>query len=239
MDVTSESLTTTQPSTFSRVGLMAGIRSSLPLMVGTFAYGLVFGVLARQTGLSLLEAVLMSALVNAGSSQFVALDMWHGSLSVLAITFTTLVVNLRHLLMGAAFAPWLRDLPQRLLYPTLFFMGDENWALTVREREQGGRDGGFLLGSGLAFYVAWTSSAAVGYLAAATIPDPASWGLDFAFTATFITLVVGLWKGRSTLLPWLAAAIVALIAERMFGGKWYILLGGLAGSLIGALRDDN
>lgn len=228
-----------EPAIFSWGGIVKGIGNSVPLLVGVFAYGLVFGVLARQTRLSFVEAVLMSALVNAGSSQFVALDMWHGAFAAPAIIFTTLVVNLRHLLMGAALAPWLRQVHARLLYPALFTLGDESWALTVREQEANGRDRGFLLGSGIAMYTTWVSATAVGYLAAANIPDPDRWGLDFAFTATFITLVVGMWKGRATLLPWLVAGIVALLAERLLGGKWYILLGGLAGSLTGALRDDD
>ena len=238
--VTSQPVTKSHESAiFSQGGLLAGIRSSLPLLVGVFAYGLVFGVLARQAGLSLPEAILMSALVNAGSSQFIALDMWHGAFAPFTIIFTTLIVNLRHLLMGASLAPWLRNLPARLVYPSLFLLGDENWALTVRERESGGADRAFLLGSGLAFYAAWVSSGCIGFLAAASIPDPEQWGLDFAFTATFITLVVGMWRGRATLVPWLVAGAVALVAERTLGGKWYILLGGLAGSIVGALRNDD
>ena len=222
---------------FSSSGLLAGARRSMPLAVSVFAYGLVFGMLARQAGLSALEALLMSGMVNAGSSQFVALGLWHTPVPIGTIVFMTLVVNLRHILMGATLRPWFAQLPAPVTYASLFFMGDENWALTVREFDAGERDAAFLLGSGLPLFVAWTSSALVGALLATSLPDPALWGLDFAFAATFIALLVSMWKGRASLLPWCVGALVALASARWLGGQWHIVLGGLAGSLTGAWRD--
>ena len=100
--------------TFTRAGALAGARRTVPLGVSAFAVGAVFGVLARQAGLGLPEALLMSALVFAGSAQFVALGLWATPLPVLAIVLTTLVVNLRHVLMGAALRSWLARLPAPL-----------------------------------------------------------------------------------------------------------------------------
>src|SRR5262245_12850207 len=168
---------------FTFAGVRAGAQRFAPLAVSVFAYGMVFGMLARQTGLSLTASAAMSLLVAAGSSQFVAIGMWHAPLPVVSIVLTTLVVNLRHVLMGAAIRPYLAALPRRLKYAILFLMGDESWALTMREFEQGGSDSGFLLGSGALSLAAWVSSTVVGYLVASTMPDPARFGLDFAFTA--------------------------------------------------------
>jgi len=83
-------------------GVRAGSRRSLPIALSVFTYGVSFGVLARQAGLSLVESCLMSSLVFAGASQFVALSLWHSPLLIATIIFTTLVVNLRHILMSAA-----------------------------------------------------------------------------------------------------------------------------------------
>ena len=74
----------------------------------------------------------------------------------------------------------------------------------------------------------------MGGLLGNTIQDPSQWGLDFAFTAVFIALLVGLWTGKKDLIPWIVAGVVAVVASQILPGKWYILLGGLAGSLIGA-----
>lgn len=221
--------------TFTARGLLVGVRRSAPLAVSVFAYGTVFGVLARQAGLSLVEALLMSGLVYAGSAQFVALELWVMPLPVLGLVLTTLVVNLRHLLMGAALRPWFSRLPAIKAYPSLFLLGDENWALAMGEYERGQRDGAFLLGSGLTLYCAWLSATGLGYLAGAVVQDPTRWGLDFAFTAVFTALLVGLYKGRRDLVPWAVAAGVAVVAEQFLPGKWYILLGGIAGSVVGAV----
>lgn len=139
---------------FTRLGFLAGAREIVPLTVGVLAYGLVFGALARQAGLSFTESLLMSGLVNAGSSQFVALALWQIPLPVATIIFTTFVVNLRYMLMGATLRRWFSHLSVLRLYGPLFFMGDENWALTVRAFETGRHDAAFLLGSGLPLFSA-------------------------------------------------------------------------------------
>lgn len=229
----------TPPAIFSTAGALAGARRSIPLALSTLAVGLVFGVAARRAGLSALEALLMSGLVSAGTSQFVALGLWAAPLPVVPIIFTTLVINLRHVLMGAALRPWLRALPSPLLYLSAFFMDDESWALTMREAAQGRPDRAFLLGAGVTMFAGWLGATVVGYQLGAVLP--ASWrvGLDFVFLAAFVALLAGLWKGRSDLLPWAVAAGVALLAARWLPGTWYILLGGLSGSLVGAVRHEH
>ena len=221
---------------FTAAGLLLGARRSLPLVLSVGAYGAVFGVLARQAGLSLPEASLMSAAVFAGTAQFLAIGLWATPVSIVAVVAATLVVNLRLLMMGAALRPWLATLGPLRTYGSLFFLTDESWALTLREFEAGGRDTAFLLGSGLAIFVAWNGATVAGYTAGAALGDPARWGLDFAATAVFAALLAGRWTGRADLLPWATAAVVAVIVERIVPGAWYILAGGLAGSLVGAAR---
>lgn len=224
--------------TFTGIGIAEGARQTVPIAIAVFAYGLIFGVLARQAHLSAVEALLMSGLVFAGSSQLVALGLWVMPLPVATIIITTLIVNLRLLLMGAALRPWLARIPPLAAYGSVFFMADENWALTMGQFGRGGRNGAFLLGSGLTLFAAWLGATLAGSILGNVIGSPARWGLDFAFTAVFITLVVGLWKGKSDLLPWAVAALVAVVGEHYLHGKWYILLGGIVGSLVGALRHD-
>ncbi len=224
---------------FTASGAIKGARQSLPLVFGVFSNGAVFGMLARQAGLSLGEASLMSGLVYAGASQFMALGLWIAPLPVITIVLTTLVVNLRHILMGAALRPWFSGLSPLKSYGAVFFMGDESWAMAMREFAAGGRNGAFMLGSGVAQFIAWLSSTVMGYALGAVIEDPARWGLDFIFIATFTALLVGMWKSKSDLLSWGVAATVALAAAHWLPGKWYILLGGIAGSLAGAFGDNH
>lgn len=215
----------------------AGAGACIPVAISVAAYGLVWGMLARGAGLSPLEVVMMSGLVFAGAAQFVALDLWTttpGALPVGALVLAALIVNLRYLLLTATLRP---------LYPpgkvgrgalSMFLVSDENWAMTVAAMARGGGSVAFLMGGGALAYVSWLSTNLLGYSLGSAIADPRQWGLDFAFTATFIALLLGMWKGRSDLVPWLVAAAVAILTSRFVDGSWHILAGGLAGSLAGA-----
>ena len=223
--------------TFTFAGALEGAKRCLPIEVAGFAIGLVFGVLAGQAGLSAAETVLMSALIFSGATQFVVLGLWATPLPVAAIVLTTLVVNLRYVLMSATLAPWFSGLSRLKAYGSIFFLADENWALAMGEHAKGRRDAAFLIGGGLAMFASWTVSSLVGRTVGGALDDPARWGLDFAFTAVFLALLAGLWRGRkSDLLPWVVAAAVAVAANLVLPGQWYVLLGGLAGSLAGAAR---
>lgn len=221
---------------FTLGGALAGARKCVPIAVSGFAIGLVFGTLAGQAGLSAVEATLMSALVFSGAAQFVVLGVWDAPPPVAAITVATFVIGLRHLLMGAALAPYFSKLPRSKAFGSVFFMADENWALTMSEFDARRRDGAFLIGGGLVMFASWTGSTFLGGTLGGALEDPARWGLDFAFTAVFLALIAGMWKGRSDLLPWTVAAVVAVAAHHWLPGQWYILLGGLAGSLAGVSR---
>ncbi len=224
--------------TFTLSGALRGARRTIPVAISAFAVGIVIGVLARQAKLSVGDALLMSGLVFAGASQFVALSLWTAMpLPVITIILTTFIVNMRHLLMGASLRPWFSQLPAWKAYISVFFMVDESWALAMSDFATGGRDAAFLLGSGLILFVAWVGSTVIGRTIGAWIQNPAQWGLDFAFTAVFLALLAGMWKGKSNLLPWAVAAAVAVAAAHWLPGKWYILLGGIAGSIAGAIAD--
>ena len=228
--------------TFTRRGIGEGFMKSVPVGIGVFAYGLVFGMLAVQAGMSPVQAQLMSLVVFAGASQLMALEFWGPHLPVLSIVLTTFVVNLRHLLMGAAMRDWLVRISPGKSYFSLFFMTDESWALSVKEMASGKKDAAFLLGSGLCIYFFWNLSTFLGatmtFWIDRYLSDPSVLGLDFAFTAVFIALLTFFWKGKSQVPVWLAAAAVAGLAFVLIPGKWYIIFGGLAGGITGAFKDS-
>jgi len=225
-------------NTHARGQFFRGLRVSLPLAAGVAAYGLVFGVLARKAGLSIADVALMSGIVFTGSAQFVALTLWAASPPALALALATLAVNLRYVLMAAA----LRDLFQRTqraaAFAAVFLVNDESWALTMGEVARGGANIAFMVGSSLVLYVAWLGSTVAGRVIGSAIGDPSRLGIDFAFTATFLALLMGMLRGKRDVLPWAISAAVAIAASLYLPGKWYILLGGLAGATAGALRRD-
>ncbi len=219
---------------------LAGARACVPVVISVAAYGIVWGVLARGAGLSVLEVVLMSGLVFAGSAQFVALDLWSAtpaSLPIGPLILAALIVNLRYLLLTATLRPLYGPGEQVKGALSMFIVSDETWAVTIGEMSKGRGTVAFLLGGGVFAYVCWMATTLLGHSLGSFIDNPTRYGLDFAFTATFLALLLGMWKGKADLIPWLTAAVVAIVSAKLIGGSWYILIGGLVGSFAGALSE--
>jgi len=226
------------PVSFTLAGAARGARAVLPIVPGAIAFGLVYGFLAGERGLSVLEIGLMSMLVFAGASQFLALELWGHPLPVVGIVLGVLVINLRHMLMGPALLPWLAHVRPVQAYASLYFMTDESWGISVAEQRRGGRDAAFLLGAGLGLYGFWVAATVLGRAAGDLSFLVERWGLDYLTTAFFVALLAGFWRGRGDVLPWTVAAGIAVAAKWWLPGTWYIVLGAVAGSLIGAWREQ-
>lgn len=216
-----------------------GVLRITPIFVSVIPFGLLLGALAAQKGLSPLEVLIMSATVFAGSAQFVAVDLWREPLPVLTLVVTTLLVNLRHVLMGAAITPALTHWRRAQGYGALFFLADEIWALAMHRSARGRLTPAYYLGLALPLYVNWLTCTTLGAVIGGVLRDPARYGFDFAFTAIFLVLLSGLWRGRRAALPWAASGLAAVLAYKLLPGVWYILLGGLAGVLVGAWRGSD
>lgn len=225
------------PIRFTRDGLVRGYVKTLPIAVGVAVFGMAYGLLAGQQGLSLTETGLMSALVFAGSSQMLALQLWDDPLPVAGIVLAAAIINLRYVMQTAALKPWLGPLRPSLSYGAVFFNADENWAVSIAEMRAGGTDAGFFVGSGVALWSFWVVSGLVGRAFGGLLPAPERLGLDFIGTAVFTALAGRMWRGQRDLLPWLIAGAAAIMGQIALPGAWYLLIGGLSGSLVGAWRD--
>ncbi len=209
----------------------------VPILAGVGVFGTLFGALAAATGLGLLQAVGMSGLVFAGASQMLALQLWTWPPDVAALALAVFIINLRYVVLIASLRPWLARIGRLRAAVAVFFIADENWALAIAEIGRGGRDAGFLLGGGLGLFVVWLSATALGYRAGAIVDDPRRLGLDMVGTAVFVALAAGLFRSRNDLVPMLVAAVGAAGAMAVLPGLWPVIVGGLAGSLAGALVD--
>lgn len=216
-------------------GVRRGMQAAIPMGIGVFVYGVVFGLLARQVGLSWGENLLMNVIVLAGAAQTASLDQWSYPLPIVSIVITTLLVNLRLILLGAAVRPWLHQVPDRKVYPMLHVMADEGWAIAMNARRAGERDVGFFLGANLFVALCWVPSIVVGHVLGGGVGDPAAVGLDFAFTTIFAATLFAGYRSRFDLMPWGAAGAAALLASWLLPGNWYVLVGGVSGFVVGFL----
>ncbi len=224
----------------ARAAFVAGALRTAPVALGVLAYGLVFGALAEQAGLSFGETAFMSTIVFSGSAQFVALGLWTLPPPVVALAAATLLVNFRFFLMAATMGRVLEGWSLLRILPALAWVTDENWAITMAEGERR-HWGAFFLGTGVVLYVTWPTATLLGHALGAAVADPKRWGFDFAFTAVFITLAVGLARRRRAPLVWIASAAGALLADRFLAGSPLgssapVLVGGIAGAIMAATR---
>lgn len=217
---------------------LAGTIAALPIIIAAAPIGLLFGAVAAQKGLSSLEIAIMSATVFAGGSQFVAIDLWHDPVAVIAIAFSALLVNIRHVLMSASIAPKLAAFSTIRRYLACFFLADEIWALSEKHALHTALTPAWYSGLVLPFYLGWVASTTAGSVAGAIMGDPARLGFDFAFPAVFVCLIMSFWKGAGTGAILLASAVTAALTHHFIEGAWYIAAGALTGVIVAALTAD-
>ncbi|MCA0027578.1 MULTISPECIES: AzlC family ABC transporter permease [unclassified Mesorhizobium] len=213
-----------------------GVASCAPVLFGTIPYALVLGAQATQRGLSTAELSLLTGLNFAGGSEFAAIQLWTSPPHVLLIIAITFLVNSRHLLMGAALAPFLRDLPRRKVFSALFFMCDESWALGLADARRRAADGvapafspRYYMGAAVAMYLTWVAFTTIGALLGPVLGEAETYGFDMAFAAVFLVLLRGMWKDVAAARPWLVSLIIAALTYLFVPGAWYVAAGALAG----------
>jgi predicted branched-subunit amino acid permease len=233
--------TRTQAPYWSFAGLAQGARMCGAMVPGIVVFAAAYGTLAAQKGLTLAEAIMMSALVYGGASQLVGLEVWTSPLTlstVLSLAVVTAIVNARFILMGATLRPWFAPLPQWQACAALNGIVDATWLVAVRYRAEGGSDCSVFVGAALALWVVWVVSAVPGYLLGAFIADPKRFGFDLMLPIFFAAMFVPLWRGARRAVGWAIAGIVALIVSYLVPGWWFIVIGALSGSIAGAFIDD-
>lgn len=214
-----------------------GVRSEIPLLIGVFPFGMIYGALALNSGLSPAAAQLMSSIVFAGSAQFITAQLVHENTPGFVIVLTIAVVNLRHMLYSASLAPYTASLSTRWKALLSYFLTDEAYAPTILHYEKEGmglQAHWFWLGAGLALWLTWQVSTALGIFLGAAIPE--SWSLDFALPLTFIAMVVPVLKDRPAIAAALSAGAVALVAFAL-PYRLGLILAALVGILVGTLLE--
>jgi 4-azaleucine resistance transporter AzlC len=218
-----------------RSEFLAGMLDIVPVVAAALPVGMLFGVIAVQKGLTPLEVTAMSTLVFAGAAQFVALELWREPVPILLVTFSAFIVNLRHIMMGASLGRHMRLFSPANRAASAFVMVDEVWAFAERRALKGPLTPAYYWGMGATLWLQWVAGAAIGALAGRGLGDPARFGFDFAFTALFIVILTGFWRGSRTGAVLAAAAVVSALVKLYVPGAWNIAAGGLAGVAVAAL----
>jgi len=217
-----------------------GIARTVPIVLGVIPSGLAYGVVAVNAGLTVAETSLMSLIVFAGSAQFMTVAMIQAGAGMALIVASTLLINMRHLLMGLSLSPYLAQERPAWHRVLAFWMTDESYMTTVTRYRESGLDHGspwFMLGSGALMYFTWQICTIAGAVAGNAIPDPTRWGLDFAMPATFLTMLLPQISESRIALTVLAAAVASTMAYILIPGTWFILIGAIAGTTVGVVLE--
>lgn len=188
--------------------LRAGAVTALPLAVAVGLFGVSFGVLSVTSGgMGALPAIVMSATTYAGSAQFAAASVMASGGQTVAAVAAALLLNARYLPIGISVAGALSGGALRRFVKGQFVI-DESWAIAARP--DGTFDPGRLLGAGIVLWCAWVAGTVVGVLGGEALGDPAALGLDAAFPALFLALLVAQLRSRRAVGVALLGALIAV-----------------------------
>ncbi len=195
---------------------IAGAKAIVPLVIGAIPFGIIFGTLAQSSGLSFSGAIAMSALVFAGSAQFIALGLLATGTALPIIILTTFVVNLRHLLYSLSLVTHVQRLSPVWKVILAFWLTDEVFAVVINRYSLGDRSiykHWYYFGAAIFMYTNWQICTLVGLTIGHLIPDANSWGLDFAMSATFIGVVMPYLQNKPMVITVVVSGIMALLTQ--------------------------
>ncbi|WP_312797987.1 AzlC family ABC transporter permease [Tianweitania sp.] len=216
--------------------LWKGVRAGVPIFVASAPFAVLFGAMAVENGLSVAQAVLMSAAVYGGASQMVGIELFGQHVAPWLIVFSIFAVNFRHVLYSAAIGQHVPHWSPLKKAAAFFFLVDPVFAESERRVENGKRISIiWYAGMSLPMYCSWILMTWIGAkFGSQVMPDAHAIGLDFLLSIYFLGLVMGFRKRPRWLPVVLVSAVVSVIAYRTIGSPWHVSIGALAGILLAA-----
>ncbi len=164
------------------------VKAGIPIFIGYFPAAVAFGILAKTTGVSLLEAFLFSAVVFAGASQFIALNLLSTGMGPVGIILTTLLVNFRHFLMSAYLSTRIREKLVRYYFPMAFGVTDETFS--VMSFTQTPLTKTFVMALEFSAYSGWVLGTLAGYLLGGFMPAVLTQSMGVALYALLLAILM-------------------------------------------------
>lgn len=219
-----------------------GVKDCVPTLLGYLSIGFAAGVIERTAGLSIAEIALISLILYAGSAQFIAAGMMAASSSITTIIITIFFVNLRHLLLSAALAPYFRHLSplRNMLVGSL--LTDESFGVAINEAAKKNYiSEKWMHGLNVTAYLNWCVANIAGAFLGQWISNPETLGLDFALTAMFIGLLVLSMLSRKKIRRDVVVAIIAVViavgASSVLSSSMGVIVATIFASTIGMVME--
>lgn len=226
---------------WTAAGFNHGLRLGLPVTPGVIAFGLIVGAVAERQGFTFLHHMALTVLVYSGIAQLVALEIWPKLIDLGAIatlSALTAVIGSRLFLMSVSMRPWFGKIPRWQAYLGLAMLTDASWLIAMRYQGEGGRDPAVYFGAAIIITAAWFAGTAAGYFLGGFVVEPKTYGLDLVLPVFFAAMLVPLWSGPRRALGWGVAGVVAVTAQELLPGYWFIIVGAVCGALAGGFLDN-
>jgi 4-azaleucine resistance transporter AzlC len=207
---------------------------ALPIVIGYFPIAMAFGLLSKNTLLSFRDTSLLSSLVYAGASQFMALDLIKAGVSSSSIVLATFLLNLRHMMMTASLAVELKEIPKKYIPLVSFGITDETFSVISFNKEKISL--GFVLLLNILSYASWNIGTIVGYGVGEILPSSLQSSLNVGLYAMFAALLFPeIKKSKNILFIALISVLIYIILfySRIFTSGWDIIVGVVISSLLG------
>ena len=196
---------------------------TLPVMTGYLVLGFGFGIIIKVNGFGILHALLMSALVYAGSMQYAAIGLFTGGASLITVALTTLMVNARHLFYGISMIDRYKGTGLKKPY-LIFALTDETYSLVCTDNpkiEEKNRKSYYLFVSILNHFY-WIAGSVIGAIVG-TVVKFNSEGIEFALTALFVTVFLDQWLNSKKHFSAITGVLASALCLIIFGKDSFLI----------------
>ena len=209
-----------------------GITDVSPLMIPVIPFGIIFGVLAIDLGLSPITTIAMSIIIFGGASQIIFLQLFSAGASSLIILSSVGAVNSRHLLYGAVLSEHMSDFKMTWKIIISYFLVDQAFAVTNSYlKKSNNKDKAFhSFGAGATCWIIWQTTTIIGIFLGSIIPEKL--GLSFAVPLTFIALIIDDFRKLINLIVIVISGLIATFGYEIIPFKAYVIVASICGLIV-------
>ena len=212
-----------------------GCLQEIPLQLGVFPFGIAYGILGIEVGLTNIQTFLLSIIIFAGVSQIVFAQLFSTFTPSFMIVGTIGIVNLRHILYGVSLSSYLKKLSLKWRVILSYLITDEAFAISYKrfsEEKKTKYMHFHLLGSGITLWTSWQISTLIGIFIGPSIPN--SLNLEYVIPLSFIAIVVVSINTKIKLIVFIMSALFSILFRDLPWNLW-IITSALISIIIGVL----
>ena len=212
-----------------------GCLQEIPLQLGVFPFGIAYGILGIEVGLTNIQTYLLSIIIFAGVSQIVFAQLFSTFTPNFMIIGTIGIVNLRHILYGVSLSSYLKKLSLKWRIILSYLITDEAFAISYKrfsEEKKTKYMHFHLLGSGITLWISWQISTLIGIFIGPSIPN--SLNLEYVIPLSFIAIVVVSINTKIKLIVFIMSALFSILLRDLPWNLW-IITSALISIIIGVL----